>query len=187
MLSDVYLSCNTGDIVGLFGRNGSGKSTFLKIVFGSLSVDNKHITIDKKKLDKPFSSKNAIGFLPQNQFIPNYLKVKTSVNLFIENHQKINLFIDDIVINKIRGKKINELSFGELRYLEIKILLYSENKFILPEEPFQGLSPIYVEKIKDLILDSKRDKGIIITDHNYSQVLEIVNKLYMIKEGTLFF
>ncbi|MFK7048545.1 ATP-binding cassette domain-containing protein [Flavobacterium davisii] len=62
MLSDVYLSCNTGDIVGLFGRNGSGKSTFLKIVFGSLSVDNKHITIDKKKLDKPFSSKNAIGF-----------------------------------------------------------------------------------------------------------------------------
>ncbi|WP_459926525.1 ATP-binding cassette domain-containing protein [Flavobacterium covae] len=186
ILSDVYLSCNTGDVIGLFGRNGSGKSTFLKIIFGSMSAENKHVTIDKKKLDIPFLLKNGIGFLPQNQFIPNYLKVEKCVIFFIESHQKIDLFFDDIAINKIRQKKISELSFGELRYLEIKILLYSENKFILLDEPFQGLSPIYVENIKDLILNSKKNKGIIITDHNYNQVLELTNKLYLIKDGTIF-
>jgi lipopolysaccharide export system ATP-binding protein len=186
LLSDVYFSCTTGEIIGLFGRNGTGKSTFLKILFGSMYAENKHITLNGEKMDKPFSHKNTVALLPQNLFIPKYLKVETSANLYLENSTSIDDFFDDDVINLLRKKRINELSFGELRYLEIKILLYSKNKFILLDEPFQGLSPIYVEKVKELIVNASETKGIVITDHNYTQLVQLINKFYLIKDGKMF-
>jgi lipopolysaccharide export system ATP-binding protein len=184
LLSDVYLSCFTNDIIGIFGSNGTGKSTLMEIIFGTVKAENKFIRIDKIKVEKPFTSRDAITYLPQKSFIPKYLTVKKSSSLFL-NNAAIASFYNDTIIQSIKDQKIKQLSFGELRYLEIKLILDSNSKFCLLDEPFQGLSPIFIDKIKKLIIKSSLKKGIIITDHDYSNVLEIITKMYVLKDRSL--
>lgn len=180
ILSNIYLSCETGDIIGIFGRNGEGKSTLLKIIFGIEESENKFIKIDNLVLDCPYLFKNQISYLPQDNFIPRNLSVNQSIELFIVN-QKITEFKNDEVINLIINQKINSLSGGELRYLEIKLILFSESKFILLDEPYKGISPLLIEKTNEIIRNAASNKGIIITDHNYESVLEIVTKICILK------
>lgn len=184
ILTDVYLKCETGDILGLLGRNGAGKSTLLKIIYGTLSAENKFIRIDNKIRDKAYIYKKDISYLPQNNFIPKYLKVSKSIKLFL-NKKKIQDFKKDDFIQKIYKQKINQLSYGELRYLEIKLILSNESKFALLDEPYNGISPIFIEKINKLIVKYSFQKGIILTDHNYKNVLRIAKQLYLIRECVL--
>ncbi len=184
LLSNIYLICKTNEILGVFGRNGVGKSTLLKIIFGIEDCENKFIRIDDTVLDKPYLVKNQISYLPQNNFIPKNISVNHAINLFLEK-EKVNDFKNDEIINLITNKKINILSGGELRYLEIKLILFSESKFVLLDEPYNGLSPILIEEVNNLIKTSSLSKGIIITDHNYQYVLEIITKTYILKSQKL--
>lgn len=179
ILSDVYLSCKTHDIVGLFGRNGEGKSTLLKIIFGTESAENKFIMIDNVVFNKPFLVKNAITYLPQQSFLPKNSTIKKVVSLWV-NQDAQNSFYDDEML-ALKNQKISTLSGGELRFLEIKLLLFSEAKFCLLDEPFMGLSPLQIEKVKHLIVHSSKNKGILLTDHDYKNVLGISNKNYLVK------
>jgi lipopolysaccharide export system ATP-binding protein len=178
VLTDVYLKCQTGDIIGLLGRNGSGKSTLLKILFGTLYTDYKHITVNKDLLDQPFKSKNVVGFLYQDNFLPKNLTVKKSIELF-DHHPDDSEFFDDKVLSKVFNSKIRNLSGGESRYLEIKLILGLDSQFAFLDEPFNGISPIHIEIIKDLIRKKSNKKGIILTDHDYRNVLDVAN-IYMI-------
>ncbi|WP_026712786.1 ATP-binding cassette domain-containing protein [Flavobacterium daejeonense] len=182
ILSDVYINCKTNDIIGLFGRNGIGKSTLLKIIYGIEDAENKFIKIDQKVLKKGYLNNNYISFLPQDSFLPKYLTVIKIINLYIDFDFK-HEFLNDQIINLIIDKKVKNLSGGELRYFEIKLILLSKTKFSFLDEPFMGLSPIYIEKVKKLIQIASANKGIIITDHDYLNVLNIANKLYLIKDG----
>jgi ABC-type multidrug transport system ATPase subunit len=182
VLSDVYLKCETGEILGLLGRNGSGKSTLLKIIFGILSADNKFIRIDGKVKFKTSDLLNEISYLPQEDFIPSSFSVKKAIRLSIEK-QKINDFCADEMIFSLLDKKINQLSGGELRYLEIKLILSNPSKFVLLDEPYKALSPIMIDKIYQLIIDNSNKKGIIITDHNYENVIKISTKLILMKDA----
>ncbi|HBK82668.1 MAG TPA: ABC transporter, partial [Flavobacterium sp.] len=103
------------------------------------------------------------------------------IDLFIELDVR-NKFIDDQIINLFKDKKVSSLSGGELRYFEIKLILLSKTKFSFLDEPFIGLSPVYIEKVKELIQIASIDKGIVITDHDYQNVLSIANKLYLMKD-----
>jgi ABC-type multidrug transport system ATPase subunit len=185
VLSDVYLKCKTGEIIGLLGRNGSGKSTLLKIIFGILSADNKFVRVDGKVLFKTNDLLNEISYLPQEDFIPNSFSVKRAIQLSIDK-DKIADFYQDDFINSLKDKKINHLSGGELRYLEIKLILSNSSKFVLLDEPYNGLSPIMIDKINQLIVENSNKKGIIITDHNYENVIKISSKLILMKEGKAF-
>lgn len=185
VLSDVYLKCLSGEIIGILGRNGSGKSTLLKIIFGIISADNKFIRIDGKVKFKTYDILNKISYLPQENFIPSSLSVKKTVLLSIDK-QKIDDFYKDDLINSLKDKKIHQLSGGELRYLEIKLILSNPSKFVLLDEPYNGLSPIMAEKINQLIIENSNKKGIIITDHNYENVIKISTKLILIKDGKAF-
>lgn len=182
LLSDIYLKCETNDILALFGRNGSGKTTLLKIIFGTLNAENKFIKIDNSVLDSPFSFKNGISFLPQKNFIPKLLTVKKAISLFTEKN-RVNIFYEDNQIELIKNKKIKHLSVGELKYLEIKLILSSKTFFSILDEPFSGLSPILIGKVKELILKESKNKGILIADHNYKTVLQFATKLYLLKNG----
>lgn len=184
ILSDIYFCCETSDIISIFGRNGSGKSTLFKIIFGTLNSENKSVMINNEKLNYFTFSKNNINYLPQNTFIPKYFSVKKSISYFLKETD-YKVFCEDEIIKSIITKKISNLSFGELRYLEVKLVLCSKSKFSILDEPFQGLSPILINKIKDLIRDTRKYKGIIITDHNYIDVLEITNKIYLLKDGRI--
>ena len=185
ILSDVYLKCETGEIIGLLGRNGSGKSTLLKIIFGILDADFKFVRIDGVIKNKTSDLFKEISYLSQDNFIPNSFSVKKAIELSIES-QKIKSFYDDEMIKSIANKKINHLSGGELRYLEIKLILLNPSKFVLLDEPYNGLSPIMIEKINQLIIANSLKKGIIITDHNYENVIKISSKLVLVKEGKTF-
>jgi lipopolysaccharide export system ATP-binding protein len=182
ILSNINIKCNKGDIIGLLGRNGSGKSTLFQIIFGTKKCENKFVRINNIVNDKPFKIKNGISYLPQNSFIPKYLTVKKTIFLYLPK-SKINVFIEDSLIKKIYNSKIYNLSGGELKFLEVKLLLYIENSFCLLDEPFSGVSPLYVELLKKLIQKMSLEKGIIITDHNYKNILDISNKLYFLKDG----
>lgn len=185
VLSDVYLKCETGEIIGLLGRNGSGKSTLLKIIFGILDADFKFVRIDGVIKNKTSDLFKEISYLSQEDFIPNSFSVKRAIQLSIDK-DKIADFYQDDFINSLKDKKINHLSGGELRYLEIKLILSNSSKFVLLDEPYNGLSPIMIDKINQLIIENSSKKGIIITDHNYENVIKISSKLILIKEGKTF-
>lgn len=182
ILSDVYLKCETSEIIGILGRNGSGKSTLLKIIFGIESAPNKCIRIDFVSKNNENSLSKEISYLSQEQFIPNHLSVKKAIVLSIDK-QKITLFYEDEFIQSILNKRIHQLSSGELRYLEIKIVLFNPSKFVLLDEPYNGLSPIMIDLVNELIKVNSQRKGIVITDHNYLNVIRISTQLILIKDG----
>jgi ABC-type multidrug transport system ATPase subunit len=182
ILSDVYLKCETAQIVGLLGRNGSGKSTLLKIIFGIVSAPNKCIRINGVSKNNENNLLKEISYLSQEQFIPNHLSVIKAIELSVDK-QKIKFFYEDEFIQSILNKRINHLSGGELRYLEIKIVLFNPSKFVLLDEPYNGLSPIMADVVNELIKVNSDKKGIIITDHNYQNVISISTQLILIKEG----
>lgn len=182
VLTDIYLKCETGDIIGMFGRNGSGKSTLLKILFGILAAERKFIRIDGKVFDCPYKTKNELCFLPQHDFLPKYMKAAKAVELYL-GKDAVETFFADNILKKLNNNKVSELSGGELRYLEIKLLLKTESKFILLDEPFNGVSPLLVEYIRGLIVESSKTKGIILTDHDYKNVLDVANRYCLIYDG----
>ena len=182
ILSDVYLKCETSEVIGILGRNGSGKSTLLKIIFGIVTAPNKCIRIDSVSKNNENSLSKDISYLSQEQFVPNHLSVKKAITLSIDK-QKTAFFYEDEFIQSILSKRINQLSSGELRYLEIKIVLFNPSKFVLLDEPYNGLSPLMVDVVNELIKENSEKKGIVITDHNYKNVIKISTRVILIKEG----
>lgn len=182
VVSDVYIKCETGNIIGLLGRNGSGKSTLLKIIFGILNAETKFIRVDgvvKKHVNQLMKE---ISYLPQHNFIPQNFSVKKAVDLSVEKSKRTDFYEDEMIKN-ILNNKISQLSGGELRYLEIKLILSNLSKFVLLDEPYNGLAPLMIEKINKLIIDNSKNRGIIITDHNYENVIHVSNQLILMRSG----
>lgn len=182
IISDVFLKCKTGDIIGIFGRNGSGKSTLLKIIYGTLDADNKFIRINNKVLPQAFKLENGISYLPQDNYIPNNFTVKKAISLSVKQN-KLDEFYKDRVIQQILTSKIGALSGGELKYFQIKLILFADSKFCLLDEPYSGISPLIAELINNQIIAQSKNKGIIIADHNYQYLVEIATKIYFLKDG----
>lgn len=181
VLTDISLSCQPGDVIGLMGRNGSGKSTFLKILFGTLMADNRFIRINSAIYSKPYLKKGQINYLHQDAFLPGNLTVKKAIDLFLP--RKSELLLTDPMIGNSRDKQIKVLSGGEGRYLEIRLILESGARFILLDEPFNGLSPLIIDRVKEFIIARSADTGIILTDHDYRNVLDIANRYYLMFDG----
>jgi ABC-type multidrug transport system ATPase subunit len=182
VLTDIYLKCKTGEIIGLLGRNGTGKSTLLKILFGILSSERKFIRIDGKLFENPYKSANEICYLPQHDFLPKQLTVQKIAKLYLPSNL-VAYFLDDPILYILVNSKTDNLSGGELRYLEIKLLLNTYCKFLLLDEPFNGVSPLMIESIKELISEKASSKGIILTDHDYRNVLDIATRYCLIFDG----
>jgi ABC-type lipopolysaccharide export system ATPase subunit len=154
----------------------------MKIIFGTLIPQFKVVRIDGKYLKTPYLEPNGISFLTQDDFIPKHLSVRKAIDLFIEKYQ-IECFLQDDFIEKIIDSKISTLSGGESKYVHVKLILSINSKFCLIDEPFSGVSPIMVEHITSLIQKASTHKGIIITDHNYRNVLTLSTQIYHIKDG----
>jgi ABC-type lipopolysaccharide export system ATPase subunit len=184
VLTDIALACQPGDIIGLLGRNGTGKSTLLKIIFGTLFTNYKFIRIDDEVLTQPFKSKNKIAYLPQDNFLPKNITVNKVVEIYSDDFDQ-KVFLEDEVLSKVIGTKIGNLSGGESRYLEVKLLLNLDSIFVLLDEPFNGISPLHIELVKNMILDKSIKKGIILTDHDYRNVFDVANKYYLLFDGGL--
>jgi len=182
ILNDVFLNCKQGEIVGLLGRNGSGKSSLLKIVFGSSTADNKYVAVDSLKTGSLFSTRNLIHYLPQHSFLPNHIKIKRLVACLCDKEATKNWMKNEFMLPFL-DKKAKQLSGGERRIVEIMMLLGSKAKVVLLDEPFHGISPIHIERIKSLIKIYAIDKAIVITDHSYQNVIDISNRIILIEQG----
>jgi ABC-type multidrug transport system ATPase subunit len=184
ILTDVAFQCKPGEIIGLLGRNGSGKSTLLKIIFGTLIAEHKFIRINNEILDQPYKTKNQLTYLYQDNFLPKNLTVRQVVEIFSDEIDNKG-FLDDEVLAKVRATKIRNLSGGESRYLEVKLMLNIDTLFVLLDEPFNGISPLHIELVKKMILDKSLKKGIILTDHDYRNVFDVATKYYLLFDGGL--
>jgi len=182
ILSDIYLKCETGDILGMLGRNGSGKSTLLKILFGAMKGDHKFIRIDAKVYEQPYKTPGLLCYLPQHSFLLGHLSVMATVDLYLEGIG-VDAFLNDGLLGKLGHNKINSLSGGESRYLEIKLLLNMPVKFVLLDEPFNGVAPVMIDQLKAMITQHSSTKGIILTDHDYNNVLDVANKYCLVYDG----
>ncbi|MDO1451445.1 ATP-binding cassette domain-containing protein [Rhodocytophaga aerolata] len=182
LLNDIYLKCQTGEVVGLLGSNGSGKSTLLKIIFGSLPTDHKHIRINGQVYNQPFTH-DLIGYLSQDSFLPSNLSLTTIIDIFIPSTEKRSRVRDHQRIKLHLKKRVTQLSGGELRYFELLLLLNLNTPFVLLDEPFSGIEPIFKEQIKQLVKEYSREKGIIITDHDYRQIIEVSDRTILLING----
>lgn len=181
LLNSVYMRCEPGKITGLLGRNGCGKSTLMKVVFGSLPTAQKSIRIDGESIGLDYLHKNLIAYLPQGNLIPPYLTIRKAYSLFNINIDSIVNFIPEAA--DMLDLKPNQLSGGYCRVFEILLILHSKARFCLLDEPFTGLSPIFIEKVKSLLCLLKTNKGIIISDHMHRHVTEIADTVYVLANG----
>jgi len=184
ILSDIYLTCKKGEIVGLIGRNGSGKSTLLKIIFGIENCENKFVQIGDKVINNIASGRTLINYLPQENFLPNGIKIKSLINLFLPKNNRHELITNNY-IKPLLHKKNQELSGGEKRIVEILLIIHSNAEYILLDEPFNGVSPIIRTYIINYIKKMKSSKGYIITDHDYENVINLADKIMFLKDGSL--
>ena len=183
VLNGCYFKCETGDIIGLLGRNGCGKSSLLKIVFGTLSTHNKFIRINQKVYDQPYKHTNLIAYLPQHDFLPKNLSVRKIINIYIDFSSKREIIFNDNRLKYHLEKKITELSVGELRYLEILLLVNLKVKFILLDEPFSKVEPLFKDVIVNLIKEYSSTIGFVITDHDYTNIIAASNHIILITNG----
>ncbi|WP_203256831.1 ATP-binding cassette domain-containing protein [Hyunsoonleella ulvae] len=186
LLKDITLDCSTGEIIGIFGRNGTGKSTLLKLIFGTVKANNLQIAINSRNIaQRNIISSKRIGYLPQETFLPKELKVRQIIPLFFpEGNDQDKIFYSPQVAS-FEKTKVGKLSLGQLRYLELLIIGNLNHQFLMLDEPFSMIEPLYKDFIKELLIKLKEVKGIIITDHYYNDVLEIVDKSFIIKNGTM--
>jgi lipopolysaccharide export system ATP-binding protein len=181
ILSDIYLSCTQGEIVGLLGRNGSGKSSLLKIIFGLLKPSYKYLSINDTYIDIGYKQ-SRMAYLPQQNYLPAGIKIHQLAKMVIDDY-----FWDDFVnhpaYKKHSDKTIAQLSGGEQRMLETLMVIYNKADFILLDEPFTHISPVQTEELKPLIKVCAKKKGVIITDHQYYNVLDISDRIILLTDG----
>lgn len=181
ILSDVYLKCETGKITGLLGRNGNGKSCLMNIINGSLEPQSKSIRFDNKPILFPFKHPELILYIPQFNFTPGHLSVKRIFEDFSIDFSEFEKLFSDIIPNF--KSPINKLSGGHRRIIELYIITCSKTQFVLLDEPFSHIMPLHVEKIKDLLLEEKKNKGILMTDHMFQHITSISDNLYILVDG----
>lgn len=182
LLTGGYLVLKIGDIIGLLGRNGTGKSTLMKIIFGALTAHHAYIRVNGKKVREAFTTRE-VCYLPQNSFLSTSSTVLNSLKFMLSNPKSQEKLIEDDILKPILETKIADISGGELRYLEIMVLIEQPATFILLDEPFSGISPILKEKIQKVIVEKSAEKGFLISDHDYMNVLDISTQLMLLENG----
>ena len=181
VLQDIYLKSETGKVLGLLGRNGTGKSCLMNIIYGELLPNDKSIRLDGKSFVTKHRYPGDLKYLPQFGFIPKSLSLK---RIFKDFKLDFGDFINEFPeFDKYYSQKLSRLSGGERRIVEIYSILVSKTKFCMLDEPFSHIMPIHVDAIKNLIGREKKNKGIIMTDHLYEYLIDICDDLYLIHLG----
>jgi len=183
VLTDIFLTCKPGEIIGLLGRNGSGKSTLMKILFGALKADQKFVKANEKMIHYLHDRIGLISYLPQDNFLPPHVTVKTMIRMLCSKRAAHDLF-EKPYLRKMLNRRGRQLSGGEKRVIEIFLTIHSDAKYILLDEPFNGVAPLYIDDIKDTIRQEAKDgKGFILTDHDYRNILDVSDRIIFLHDG----
>ena len=196
VVNGVSLHVKTGEVVGLLGPNGAGKTTSFYMLVGLIKADGGNITINEQSITHMpmhIRAKNGIGYLPQEPSVFRKLSVADNLRAVLQlrsdlNAGKIELQIMDLMdefsVTHLKNQLALSLSGGERRRVEIARALASNPKFILLDEPFAGVDPISVDDIKKIIQHlTKRGIGVLITEHNVRETLDICHRAYILSDG----
>jgi lipopolysaccharide export system ATP-binding protein len=197
VLRDLNLAVQRGEVVGLLGPNGAGKTTCFYILTGLIAADTGMVSLDGKDItDLPMyrRARLGIGYLPQEASIFRGLSVEQNIRAILEVAERdietresmLEALLAEFSITHLRRAPAMALSGGERRRCEIARALATQPHFILLDEPLAGIDPIALGDIRDLIAHLKdRGIGVLITDHNVRDTLEIVDRAYILYEGRL--
>ncbi len=195
-VSDVSVDVQQGEVVGLLGPNGAGKTTCFYLLVGLLKCDSGQVVLNGKELTQApmhLRATAGLGYLPQEASIFRTLSARDNLLAVLElqahlnkaqRQQRLQQLLEEFHLSHIADSLGQSLSGGERRRLEIARALASEPEFMLLDEPFAGVDPISVTDIKNGILDLKsRGLGVLITDHNVKETLDICDRAYIVHEG----
>ena len=198
VVNDVSISVQSGSIVGLLGPNGAGKTTSFYMIVGIITTENGSVTLNNVDItDMPMHlrARAGLGYLPQENSIFRKLTVQENIMGVLElikgltpgeRQQRADELMEELSISSLRNNVGMSLSGGERRRVEIARALAANPKFILLDEPFAGVDPISVSEIKSIITHLKdRGIGILITDHNVRETLDVCEKAYIVISGEI--
>jgi lipopolysaccharide export system ATP-binding protein len=195
VVNQVTVRVQQGEIVGLLGPNGAGKTTTFYLITGLIRPDDGRVLLDGQDLTRAPMYRRAregIGYLAQEPSIFRRMTVEENILAILETrdlgraerHRRLDRMLDELSIKHLRRSKAYSLSGGERRRLEITRALVTEPKFMLLDEPFAGVDPIAVHDIQTIVAGLRhRGIGVLITDHNVEQTLDIVDRAYIMFEG----
>ena len=196
VVNGVSLHVSTGEVVGLLGPNGAGKTTSFYIMVGLIKADAGEIMLDDKSITHypmHLRARAGIGYLPQEASVFRKLSVADNLRAVLQVRKgmsagQMELLIEELLqefnIPHLRHQQALSLSGGERRRVEIARALATQPQFILLDEPFAGVDPISVEDIKKIIVHLKaRGIGILITEHNVRETLDICDRAYILNDG----
>jgi lipopolysaccharide export system ATP-binding protein len=197
-VADVSFSMSTGEIVGLLGPNGAGKTTVFYMVVGFIRPTAGRVAVDHHEISSLPMYKRArlgIAYLPQEPSVFRRLSVEDNIRAVLETRadiaearkrERLEELLEEFGIAKLRRQKAYTLSGGERRRTEIARALALEPKFLLLDEPFAGIDPIAVHEIKNIVRRlSESGIGVLITDHNVRDTLEITHRAHIINLGSI--
>lgn len=197
VVNNVNIKVQQGEIVGLLGPNGAGKTTTFYMIVGIEHPNSGSVTLDDRDITPlPMfeRARAGIGYLPQEASIFSKMSVEDNLFAVLETNtssskkrkEKVDALLDEFRLQHVRKSMGSALSGGERRRVEIARALASDPAFILLDEPFAGIDPIAVADIQGMIAHlAKRGIGILITDHNVRETLSIVDRAYILSEGTI--
>ena len=195
ILTDVSMHLNRGEVVALLGPNGAGKTTSFYSIAGMISVDTGSVSIDGRDVtDLPMyrRARLGLGYLPQEASIFRGMTVEQNIASVIElweptradQRRRTKQLMEEFSVTQLRNSPAMALSGGERRRVEIARCLAGNPNYILLDEPFAGVDPIAVGDIRTLVAQLKsRDIGVLITDHNVRETLEIIDRAYILYGG----
>jgi len=193
----VTVNVKQGEIVGLLGPNGAGKTTSFYMIVGMIKPNSGKIFLDDRDItNEPMYKRSqlGIGYLAQEASIFRKLSVEDNIRAILEmtkltkteQHDKLEELLNEFHLQHVRKNLGDRLSGGERRRTEIARCLAADPKFILLDEPFAGVDPIAVEDIQSIVAKLKlRNIGILITDHNVQETLQITDRAYLLFEGSI--
>ena len=199
VLTDVSVSVGRGEVIGLLGPNGAGKTTCFYSVMGLVKPDSGRIMLDGEDITGLPMYRRAIlglGYLPQETSIFRGLSIEKNISTVLElaepdpaeRARKLHRLLEEFGLTRLRAAPAMALSGGERRRAEIARALAADPSIMLLDEPFAGIDPISIADIRDLVKDLKRrDIGVLITDHNVRETLDIVDRAYIIYDGRVLF
>ena len=183
VLGNIYMRVQTGQIVGLLGRNGSGKSVLLQTIFGARAVADASVRVNGRRVVSAFRQPGLLNYLPQEPLLPPSLSLAQAARLLgVDLEQATACFPE---LRSQFGSRVGELSGGSARLVQALLLLHADTAFSLFDEPFSGVMPVHVETLAEEMQRLKARKGLLITDHRHAEVLPICDVVYLLHQGRL--
>lgn len=183
---DISLELQAGDILGVIGKNGCGKSSLLQALYGTVKPQSINMTFNGAQASPSKNRHNRIfAYLPQDPFLFKHISVNETIHTWFPDHKDQDRLLYEPLIHRNNKHRVGSLSMGERRFLEFMLVMNLEQPIVLLDEPFSALAPLHIERAIGFIKECSVHKAVIITDHYYEHVLKTANKNLLLHNGTL--